>query len=227
MNPEMPDSIEIQTAPHPQASIIWLHGLGADGYDFTPMAETLHLPVAVRYIFPHAPIRPVTINGGYAMRAWYDVCSPVITHLQDESGIRASQRLLENLITRETRRGIDPRRIFLAGFSQGGAIALHTGLRYPERLGGVIALSTYLPLQDSVAEERNPSNAGIPILMAHGTQDTVILRSEALHSSALLCNLGYAIEWHDYDMPHTVCPEEIGDIQAFILAALTDSAFRS
>lgn len=216
----MPEPIEIQTAPHPRASIIWLHGLGADGYDFAPMAETLRLPVAVRYVFPHAPVRPITINGGYPMRAWYDVCSPTITLLQDEPGIRASQRLLENLIAREIGRGIDARRIFLAGFSQGGAIALHTGLRYPERLGGVIALSTYLPLQDSVAEERNMSNAGIPILMAHGTQDTVIPQSEALHSSALLHKLGYAVEWHGYDMPHTVCPEEIGNIQTFLLATL-------
>lgn len=214
------ESIELLTGPHPQASIIWLHGLGADGYDFASMAEVLHLPVAVRYIFPHAPVRPITINGGYAMRAWYDVFSHDITEVQDESGIRASQSLIEELIARERGRGIEPRHIFLAGFSQGGAIVLHTGLRYPERLGGVIALSTYLPLQESLARERNAANIEIPIFMGHGHQDNVIAASTARTSRDLLNALEYSVEWHKYDMPHSVCAEEVADIRDFVSVRL-------
>lgn len=223
METNSPDPIEILTAPNPRASIIWLHGLGADGHDFSPMAETLHLPVPVRYVFPHAPVRPVTINGGYAMRAWYDVLSPDITRAQDEAGIRASQALLETLIGREKQRGTECRHIFLAGFSQGGAIVLHAGLRYLERLGGIIALSTYLPLQDTLKHEHSDANMQTPIFMGHGRRDDVVSLSAASKSRDLLNTLGLPVHWHEYDMPHTVCIAEIDDIRNFIADRLHEA----
>ena len=208
---ELLDAIEIETAPAPTAAIIWLHGLGADGHDFEPIVPELDLPqsTAVRFIFPHAPVRPVTINGGARMRAWYDVTPD---GQQDAGGIRASQAHVEALIARERTRGIAAGAIVLAGFSQGGAMALQTGLRHPERLAGILALSTYLPLPDTLAPEAGAANRDLPIFMAHGTQDPVIPLSWAKRSRDLLAGLGYAVEWHEYLMPHSVCAEEIADI---------------
>jgi phospholipase/carboxylesterase len=205
------DPIEIETTPAPTASIIWLHGLGADGHDFEPIVPELGLPksTAVRFIFPHAPVRPVTINGGARMRAWYDVTPD---GQQDAGGIRASQAHVEALITRERTRGIAAGAIVLAGFSQGGAMALQTGLRHPERLAGILALSAYLPLPDALAQEASTANRDLPIFMAHGTQDPVIPLSWAKPSRDFLVGQGYAVEWHEYLMPHSVCAEEIADI---------------
>jgi phospholipase/carboxylesterase len=209
------ETIEIETAPNPRASIIWMHGLGADGNDFAPLADEIDLPVAVRYIFPHAPMMPVSINGGYVMRAWYDISDAAIRR-EDESGVRASQRLVEDLLAREKSRGIGASRIVLAGFSQGGAIALQTGLRHGERLAGVMALSTYVPLADQLAIEAHPANRGVPIFMAHGTADPMIAFARAQASRDLLQQLGYAVEWHEYRMQHAVCPQEIADIGAWL-----------
>jgi len=206
------DAIEIETAPAPTVAIIWLHGLGADGHDFEPIVPELGLPksTAVRFIFPHAPVRPVTINGGARMRAWYDVTAD---GQQDAGGIRASQVHVEALIARERTRGIAAAgAIVLAGFSQGGAMALQAGLRHPERLAGILALSTYLPLPDTLAQEASAANRDLPIFMAHGTQDPVIPLSWAKRSRDFLMGLGYAVEWHEYLMPHSVCAEEIADI---------------
>jgi phospholipase/carboxylesterase len=205
------DAIEIETTPAPTASIIWLHGLGADGHDFEPIVPELGLPksTAVRFIFPHAPVRPVTINGGARMRAWYDVTPD---GQQDAGGIRASEAHVEALITRERTRGIAAGAIVLAGFSQGGAMALQTGLRHPERLAGILALSAYLPLPDALALEASAANRDVPIFMAHGTQDPVIPLSWAKRSRDFLVGLGYAVDWHEYLMPHSVCAEEIADI---------------
>jgi phospholipase/carboxylesterase len=208
---ELLDAIEIETTPTPKASIIWLHGLGADGHDFEPIVPELGLPksTAVRFIFPHAPVRPVTINGGARMRAWYDVTPD---GQQDAGGIRVSQAHVEALIAREHTRGIAAGAIVLAGFSQGGAMALQTGLRHAERLAGILALSAYLPLPDTLAHEASAANRDLPIFMAHGTQDPVIPLSWAKRSRDLLVGLGYAAEWHEYPMPHSVCAEEIADI---------------
>jgi phospholipase/carboxylesterase len=208
---ELLDAIEIETTPAPTASIIWLHGLGADGHDFEPIVPELGLPksTAVRFIFPHAPVRPVTINGGARMRAWYDVTPD---GQQDAGGVRGSQAHVEALIARERTRGISAGAIALAGFSQGGAMALQTGLRHPERLAGILALSAYLPLPDTLAQDASTANRDLPIFMAHGTQDPVIPLSWAKRSRDFLLRLGYAVEWHEYLMPHSVCAEEIADI---------------
>jgi phospholipase/carboxylesterase len=208
---ELLDAIEIETTPAPKASIIWLHGLGADGHDFEPIVPELGLPksTAVRFIFPHAPVRPVTINGGARMRAWYDVTPD---GQQDAGGIRVSQAHVEALIAREHTRGIAAGAIVLAGFSQGGAMALQTGLRHAERLAGILALSAYLPLPDTLAQEASAANRDLPIFMAHGTQDPVIPLSWAKRSRDLLVGLGYSAEWHEYPMPHSVCAGEIADI---------------
>jgi phospholipase/carboxylesterase len=207
--------LEIETAPNPGASIIWLHGLGADGNDFAPLAEEMELPVAVRYIFPHAPMMPVSINGGFVMRAWYDISDAAIRR-EDEDGVRASQRLLEQLLAREKSRGIGANRIVLAGFSQGGAIALQTGLRHAERLAGIMALSTYVPLADKLAAEASPVNRSTSIFMAHGTADPMIPFSRAQASRDLLLQQAYAVEWHEYRMQHAVSPQEIADIGAWL-----------
>jgi phospholipase/carboxylesterase len=207
------DAVEIETGPRPQAAVIWLHGLGADGHDFEPIVPELELQRPVRFVFPHAPIRPVTINQGMRMRAWYDILQfgggP-----EDAAGIRASQELLEGRIAEERKRGMS--RIVLAGFSQGGAIVLQTALRHPERLAGVLALSTYLPLAGTVQAERAAANADLPIFMAHGRYDDIIPLARAEQSRRLLEGLGYPIEWRAYAMPHSVCPEEIADISAFL-----------
>jgi phospholipase/carboxylesterase len=209
------EAIEIQTGSKPAASIIWLHGLGADGHDFEPIVPELKLAKPVRFVFPHAPVRPVTINQGMRMRAWYDILQfgggP-----EDGAGIRASQRMIEKLISEEKGKGRPAAKIVMAGFSQGGAIALQTALRYPERLAGVLALSAYLPQATSLQSERSPANQGIPIFMAHGSRDDIIPLRRAEESRKLLEAAGYPVEWHEYPMPHSVCAEEIADIAAFL-----------
>jgi len=216
--------ITLESGKQPQHSIIWLHGLGADGQDFVPVADELNLPVAVRYIFPHAPQRPVTINGGFVMRAWYDIAQPDIGAQQDEAGIRASQALVEALIAQEVARGIAPNNIFLAGFSQGGAIVLHTALRQTAPLGGVLALSTYLPLAETVSHEAQANAQGTPIFMAHGRSDSVVPYALGASSRNALLELGYKVEWHEYAMPHSVCDAELHDIEAWLTRELHKSA---
>jgi len=201
--------IEVETGANPVASVIWLHGLGADGHDFEPIVPELRLPKPVRFVFPHAPIRPVTLNNGMRMRAWYDIAR-LGGGPEDEAGIRESQKLLEDLIRKEKQP------VVLAGFSQGGAIALQTALRYPQRLAGVLALSTYLPLSTKVSLERTKENQDVPIFMAHGTHDDIIPISRAKISREILEQQGYQVEWHEYPMPHSVCPQEIADISAFL-----------
>ena len=219
MSAEPLETLEIETAPNPRASVIWMHGLGADGNDFAPLADEIALPVAVRYIFPHAPMMPVSINGGYVMRAWYDISDAAIRR-EDEDGVRASQQSVEALLAREKSRGVAANRIVLAGFSQGGAIALQTGLRHAERLAGIMALSTYVPLADQLANEANPANRGVPIFMAHGTADPMIPFARAQASRDLLLQLGYAVEWNEYRMQHAVCPQEIAAIGTWLARVL-------
>jgi phospholipase/carboxylesterase len=216
------DAIEIETGPHPRASIVWLHGLGADGGDFAPLARELQLGAAgpVRYVFPHAPTMPVTINGGYVMRAWYDILGADIARREDAVTLRSSQKLVEALIARERERGVAANRIVLAGFSQGCAMTLLAGLRHPERLAGLMGLSGYLPLAATTAAERHPANADVPVFLAHGRFDQVIPIDRATASRDALKALGYAVEWHEYPMQHSVCPEEIDDIQDWLLKIL-------
>lgn len=208
--------ITLETGPQPQHSIIWLHGLGADGEDFAFIADEMKLPLPVRYIFPHAPKQPVTINGGMVMRAWYDVATADFGTRPDVAGIRASQAGIEKLIAHEMQRGMPAQNIFLAGFSQGGVIALQTGLRHAQRLGGIIALSTYLPLAETVAEEASAAAQDTPIFMAHGRSDPVIPYALGKSSAEKLSGLGYALAWHEYAMPHSVCMEEVRDIEAWL-----------
>jgi phospholipase/carboxylesterase len=211
------EAIEIETGRNPAASVIWMHGLGADGGDFAPVVPELRLPAspAVRFVFPHAPMRPVTINNGYVMRAWYDISFGDLeggTRQADETGLRQSELQIRALIEREAGRGVKPAAIVLAGFSQGGAMALQTGLRYPQRLAGLIALSTYLPLAESLPREAAPANRATPIFMAHGTLDPVVPYAMGAASMTLLAGQGYPVEWHEYPMPHSVCQQEIRDI---------------
>ena len=206
--------IEIETGPNPVASIIWLHGLGADGHDFEPIVPELDLPRPVRFVFPHAPVRPVTLNGGMPMRAWYDIIQ-LGGGAEDEVGIRASQKLVEALIDKQS-----TPMIFLAGFPQGGAVVLQTALRHPKRLAGVLALSTYLPIAAKLAAEASPANKDIPIFMAHGSYDDIIPMARAVASKDLLKKMNYPVEWHEYPMPHSVCPDEIADIGAFLARLL-------
>ena len=215
------ETIEIETGAKPGAAVIWLHGLGADGRDFEPIVPELRLPASkpVRFIFPNAPQRPVTNNMGMRMPAWYDILQ-LGGGAEDESGIRESQAQIEQLMAREKTRGVPANRIVLAGFSQGGAIALQTSLRQPERLAGVMALSTYLPLGAKLAAERQAINSDLPIFMAHGTFDPMIPMLRAAQSRDALLALGYPVEWREYPMPHSVCPEEIKDIAAFLLRIL-------
>lgn len=211
-------AIELVTNHHPVASVIWLHGLGADGNDFVPLVKELGLPddKSVRFVFPHAPMRPVSINGGQVMRAWYDLGLVAGQMTSKEEHIRVSQNALNALVEREVARGIAEEKIFLAGFSQGGVIALQTGLRYPKKLGGILALSTYLALAGSLSAERSVANAAIPIYMAHGRDDPVIAMSMATHSRDELRRLGYQVEWHEYPMQHSVCIEEVETISAWL-----------
>jgi len=212
------EAIEIETSASPGASIIWLHGLGADGHDFVDVVPELALPgrPGVRFVFPHAPMRPVTINGGYVMRAWYDIRDDSGVRREDPAGVRASQKAIEALIEREKERGVPAAAIVLAGFSQGGAMALYTGLRYGERLAGVMALSCSLPLADTLAAEAAPANRDVPIFMAHGTHDPMIPMARALRAREVLTGLGYRLEWHEYQMPHSVCAEEIAHIGVWL-----------
>ncbi|MBI4937658.1 MAG: carboxylesterase [Nitrosomonadales bacterium] len=211
--------ITLETGESPQHSIIWMHGLGADGEDFVPVAEEMSLPVAVRYIFPHAPMMPVTINGGFVMRAWYDIAAQHLAARQDEAGIRASQLAIEALIAREKQRGVGPENIYLAGFSQGGAIALYTGLLHATRLGGILALSTYLPLADTFPRE-DATAQPMPIFMAHGLSDPVVPYALGEASAKQLSAMGYRPEWHEYAMPHSVCMEEVRDIEVWLTRRL-------
>jgi len=206
-------AVEINSGPNPRTSVIWLHGLGADGHDFEPIVPEIELDQPVRFVFPHAPVRPVTINQGMRMRAWYDILQ-FGPGPEDEAGVRASQKLVEAMIAAEKERGI--RQIVLAGFSQGGAIVLQTALRHSEGLAGVLALSTYLPLHRTLEAERSAANREVPIFMAHGQYDEIIPLVRAEQSRQFLDRLGYKVQWHTYPMPHSVCPEEIADISAFL-----------
>lgn len=221
MTPLLPH-IQIETTANPSAAVIWLHGLGADGNDFAGLVPELDLSAcpAIRFVFPHAPDLPVTVNGGYVMPAWYDIYAPDLVKRQDEAGIRTSEKAIQALITREVARGIPAERIVLAGFSQGCAMALHTGLRYPQKFAGIIALSGYLPLADQFAAERHNANARTPIFMAHGNQDPVVVPARGEASRDLLTRLGYTVEWHSYPMPHSVHPQEVADIARFLTQVL-------
>jgi phospholipase/carboxylesterase len=212
------EAIEIETAESPGASVIWMHGLGADGHDFVDVVPELGLPArpGVRFVFPHAPMRPVTINGGYVMRAWYDIRDDGGVRREDAAGVRASQKAIEALIEREQKRGVPTTAIVLAGFSQGGAMALQTSLRHGERLAGVMALSCSLPLADTLAAEAAPANRDVPIFMAHGTYDPMIPMARAQRAREVLAGLAYHVEWHEYPMPHSVCMEEIADIAVWL-----------
>jgi phospholipase/carboxylesterase len=216
------DFIEIETGPHPTHSVIWLHGLGADGHDFAPLVPELNIPssLSVRFVFPHAPVQPVTINGGYQMPAWYDILVPNLVRIEDEKGILASERAIHTLIEHENQRGIPTENIVLAGFSQGCAMTLHIGLRYPKRLAGLIGLSGYLPLADQAAANWQAANQETPLFIAHGTQDPVVALERGLSTRDLLLSHGYHVDWRTYPMQHSVCPQEITDIAAFLKKVL-------
>ena len=218
---DLPEYIELATGADPRGSVIWLHGLGADGWDFVPIVRELPLPegLQLRFIFPHAPERPVTINNGFVMRAWYDIAQQDIARVPDERGIRESQAEIERLIAREHDRGVPSERIVVAGFSQGGAIALQAGLRHKETLGGIVALSTYLALEDSLDAEASPANKATPIFMAHGTQDPIVPLDLAEASRRKLQLRGYNVEWHTWPMPHAVCAEEVEALGQFLANA--------
>jgi phospholipase/carboxylesterase len=212
------DNIEIETAPNPTIAVVWLHGLGADGNDFVPLVRELDLTglPGIRFVFPHANTMPVTINGGYVMRSWYDIVATDLTRREDEAGLRASQLQVEALIAREKARGIPASRIILAGFSQGCAMTLQTGLRHPEKLAGMLCLSGYLPLASVAGAERSEASLGTPIFMAHGMQDHVVPFARAEESRKVVEALGYQVEWHAYPMQHTLCLEEVQDISTWI-----------
>jgi phospholipase/carboxylesterase len=216
------ECVETETGANPTRSVIWLHGLGADGHDFHPIVPELKLAglPAIRFVFPHATVQPVTINGGMAMRAWYDIKLADLGRQEDAAGIRISQQLVENLIARENERGVASEHIVLAGFSQGSAMTLHTGLRYPHRLAGLVALSGYLPIAETVEAEVLPANAQTPIFMGHGKSDPVVQFPRAEASRDKLIALGYDVEWHAYPMQHSVCAPELDDISAFLRKVL-------
>lgn len=221
---ESADSVILSPASPPNGAVIWLHGLGADGFDFVPIVNELRLPqsLALRFIFPHAQPRPVTINNGYVMRAWYDIkgLGPAM-RVEDEDGIRESERVVRQLIESEIAAGIGADRIVIAGFSQGGAIALQAALRYPQRLAGIMALSTYLPLRDKLATEASPANRDVPILICHGLRDPVVPAEMGHAARDLLQGMGYPVEWQSYPMEHQVCMEEVGDISNWLQARLS------
>ena len=216
------ETIEKQTGPNPQRTILVMHGLGADGNDFVPFAQELDLRAVgpVRFVFPHAPVRPVTINGGYRMRAWYDILGTETQRREDEAGLRESIQLVEELLAREKERGVEARHIVLAGFSQGCAMALLSGLRHAERLAGIVGMSGYLPLRDKTEAERSAANRDLPIFLAHGTQDPMIDIARARSSRDALTALGHPLTWREYPMAHSVCAEEVADINAWLLQAL-------
>ncbi|MBL8376327.1 MAG: alpha/beta hydrolase [Burkholderiales bacterium] len=223
----LPECVEVATGSAPGAAVIWLHGLGADGYDFVPVVKELEvnalpgLSGGVRFVFPHAPMRPVTINGGMVMRAWYDIRQTDLGRQEDEAGLRESQAVTQALIEREVGRGITRDRIVLAGFSQGGAITLQAGLRQAEPLAGLMVLSSYLPLAATVAAEATAAGRSQPVFMAHGREDAVVVLSRARHSRDALAAQGVSVEWHDYAMEHSVCLEELRDIRAWLERVLT------
>jgi phospholipase/carboxylesterase len=214
--------IEVETAANPTATVLWMHGLGADGQDFVPVAQELSLAAVgpVRFVFPNAPVIPVTLNGGYPMPAWYDILGAELTQRQDEQGMRRTQGAINTLIARETARGIAASRIVVAGFSQGCAMALMTGLRYPERLAGIMGLSGYLPLLTTLAAERSPANHGLPVFLGHGRHDGMVPLAAGAATRDALTALGYPVDWHEYDMEHSVCMEEIADINRWLLRVL-------
>jgi phospholipase/carboxylesterase len=216
------ETLEAESGPNPTATLIILHGLGADGNDFVPIAQELDLEAVgpVRFVFPHAPVMPVTINGGYRMRAWYDILGTEAHGRQDEAGLRQSQLLVEALVEREKQRGVPSNRIVLAGFSQGCAMSLLTGLRHKDRLGGIVGLSGYLPLAAQTEAERSDANRGVPIFLAHGWQDAVIEFQRAQESAEALRRMGYPVEWHEYPIGHSVCMEEIAQLNAWLLKVL-------
>ena len=220
---ESQEAVVLEPASSATATVIVLHGLGADGFDFVPIVAELKLPppLAVRFIFPHAKARPVTLNNGYVMRAWYDIVSLGGSGPEDDIGIRDSATVIGRYVKEQQAAGIAASRVVIAGFSQGGAIALQTGLRYPERLAGILALSTYLPLRNSLQTEAAAANRDVPILMCHGTYDRVVPAAMGVASRDLLLNSGYAVEWHSYPMEHSVCAEEILDISKWLQARLT------
>ncbi|WP_292975237.1 dienelactone hydrolase family protein [Nitrosomonas sp.] len=219
----MPDNqpqlsaIDIATGPEPLYTIIWMHGLGADGNDFVPIIHSLDLPaIPIRFLFPHAPLQPVTINGGYVMRAWYDIQDVDFIKREDEAGLYRSQRAILALIKRENQRGIPSERIVLAGFSQGAAMALQVGLRHPDKLAGIIALSGYLPLAHKIRQETHAANQETPVFMAHGNHDNVVSVDLARTSLQLLRKYNYSVIWHEYPMAHTVCDQELADISCWL-----------
>jgi len=216
------ENIEIETAPHPTVAIIWLHGLGADGNDFVPLVKELDLTglPGIRFVFPTAGMMPVTVNNGYVMRSWYDIKGADLVNREDEGGLRASQVQVEALIAREKARGIPASKIILAGFSQGCAMTLQTGLRHPETLAGLMCLSGYLPLAGKAAAERTPQSLATPIFMAHGRQDGVVPFTRAEASHAAVSALGYNVEWHAYPMQHSLCQEEVDDIGKWLKKVL-------
>lgn len=212
------ETVEVTTGDTPDASVVWLHGLGADGHDFEPIVPWIKWPgaPAIRFVFPHAPVRPVTVNGGMRMRAWYDIRGLQIDRDQDEAGIVDSIGLASRLVHREQERGIDPGRIVVAGFSQGGAIAIQAALRYPERLAGVIALSTYLLLEQRLADERHDANERLPVFYGHGSSDPIVPAVLGEHAVAALRGMGHDVESHTYPMQHAVCPEEIAHVAGWL-----------
>lgn len=217
--------IEIETAPNPSASVIWLHGLGADGNDFVPIIPQLHLSEcpAIRFVFPSAPSIAVTVNGGYVMPAWYDITERDINAREDLAGIHKSAAAISELIEREASRGIAYDNIVLAGFSQGCAMSLQVGLRFPHRLAGIMALSGYLPLAKSLPSERSEANSQTPIFMAHGVWDAVIVPERAEASADILEKLGYQVDWNTYPMEHSLHPDELVDISRFLTMVLSKS----
>ena len=215
---QTPETVEVITGENPQGSVIWLHGLGADGHDFEPIVPELRLPadLSLRFIFPHAPVQPVTINGGMAMRSWYDIVSFDSEGRADRAGVLASSDLLEGLIAREIERGVAPQKIVVAGFSQGGAVAIHTALQTEHPIAGLMALSTYMALPDDAASAI--SRKDLPIFMAHGSFDPVLRMEWGRSSADRLIEAGYAVDWHEYPMAHAVCPQEIADISNWLSA---------
>jgi len=222
MNEPLLPCIEIEPPVPARAAVIWLHGLGADGHDFEGVAAQLALPAdaAIRFIFPHAPEMPVTLNNGYVMRAWYDIYSLDLSGGEDEAGIRASEERVRALVAREVARGVPPARVVLAGFSQGGAVVLHTGLRYGERLGGIMALSTYLPLHAKLVDERRAESAETPVFVGHGRFDSVIPERAGRHAAETLSEWGMRCEYRDYPMDHSVCVEELEQIRDWLVRVL-------
>ncbi|MDR3414824.1 MAG: carboxylesterase [Nevskia sp.] len=220
---ESSEAVQLEPELPATAAVVWLHGLGADGHDFVPLAPALRLPPTVRFVFPHAPVRPVTINGGMRMRAWYDILSLSRADQQDAAGVRASAAIAQGYIEREVSAGIPRSRIVLAGFSQGGAIALHAGLRQAEGLAGILALSTYLPLHTTIFTELTPAGRATPLLMCHGRSDNVLPMALGSSTRDGLRQLGCHVDWHDYPMQHEVCEQEVEDISAWLKARLSQA----